>query len=276
MGFKKLFDKFRLVAAPEAAASTSTSTSASTADPRLWKRGYARVRVTPLHSVRYELADAKQVWELGNLSLSGAGLLCGALAAPGAPDGPASELTIEKRLEGFLRLRDQLLPAPAKVVRVDPLLVGIEFEAPSALLKAGVLRFFELEFLAVEMVRADPKLLQTVPDGVPYWFHGRNGCELFFVMTPDASELLRFELSFFGNQVEGGKGISPRFGELIADEESEVDRPTYKSSPVIRWNSSYARETAELAVRLVNGIEKLDPRHRARLLAGLGAGDSNG
>lgn len=104
-------------------------------------------------------------------------------------------------------------------------------------------------------------MLKGEPDGEPYLFFGSNSCEIFFVAKD--SELLRFQLTFFGNHAEGGLGLKLKIGSIVTDESSA---PRMKGSDLIRWDSRPTAAQFLMFNRFIQNVKGLPDFAREQIL----------
>ncbi|MCM2277886.1 MAG: PilZ domain-containing protein [Oligoflexia bacterium] len=162
-----------------------------------------RVRLGELHSVSFKAREPAGVAEGGelriaNLSAEGIGFVkdLRAWPEPGAT------------ISGTLRIGEFFQEVKAEVRHQGGNLVGCRFVETGPGFRERILQSFLTELAALRMVRVNPDVLQRPEDGFPSLYVGENGCELYVIESAEGSgELVRFTLSFFGNQIEGtGEG----------------------------------------------------------------------
>jgi len=214
------------------------------------RRKHPRVQLDPLHAVRFELTNSPAKLELGNLSISGMGLFTRSLPA-GVKNNDL--------LEGELICGDGRVKVTARVVHLGQTLTGCQFIGHDADVNRLVQSYFNLELSAVTMISVRSELLQEDPDGTPHWIHGKNNCELFFISKND--RVIRFNLTFFGNYIEGGEEMRPKYGQIM-EEEDALGKPRHKSSALIRWDSSLATQLEPYALRFLASVPHLEESHR--------------
>jgi hypothetical protein len=210
--------------------------------------------LTPLHAVFFELAPDGVRAELSNISLSGFAILRRTVALSMSPG---------QIIQGALVCGSTRVPLSAEVMHVNDAIVGCRFSGHSAEAHRVIQSYFDLELNALSMIEVKPEMLQADPDGIPHWIHGKNNCEVFFVAQGD--RVVRFNLTFFGNYVEGGEGREPRYGQIM-DEEDAFSRPRHKGSTLIRWDSSLASELSRYALRFLESVPHLGEEHRKALI----------
>jgi hypothetical protein len=237
---------------PSTQAAPSYSTSPFHKVRKYGRRKHHRVKLLPLHAVRFELDGEEKGVELGNLSVSGMGLYTSDL-----PSGIKSGDLIQ----GCLVSSQDRVQVQAKVVYVSRSVTGCQFVEHDTQVNRWVQSYFNLEITALNMISVNPTLLQEDPEGTPHWIHGKNNCELFFISNGD--RVVRFNLTFFGNYVEGGEGVKPKYGQII--EEDGIGKPRHKSAALIRWDASIAEQLEIYATRFLSAIPHLDEVHRKEI-----------
>lgn len=218
-----------------------------------FRRKHPRVKLVALHAVSFELADTNQKCELANLSISGMGLFTGK---------PGLELKNDDLIEGYLICGTQKAKVSARVVYVGKPITGCQFVGHDAEVNKLIQSYFSLELSALTMISVKPELLQEDPDGTPHWIHGKNNCELFFISRGD--EVIRFNLTFFGNYIEGGKLMKPKYGQIM-EEDDGLGKPRHKSSALIRWDSELAAQLEPYAHRFLASVPHLEEPYKSAL-----------
>jgi hypothetical protein len=264
VSISKLFTQFGklLGRGPRSSESNQKQDTASNAHfhkrEEFYRRKHARVTLVALHAVIFELIDTanaglvRQV-ELANLSISGMGLFTEKM-----PPG----LKSDDLIEGYLVCGTQKAKVSARVVHIGKTVTGCQFVGHDAEVNKLVQSYFSLELSALTMISVKPELLQEDPDGTPHWIHGKNNCELFFVSQ--GNEVIRFNLTFFGNYIEGGKQMKAKYGQIMEDE-GALGKPRHKSSALIRWDSELAAQLEPYALRFLASVPHLDESHRSTL-----------
>lgn len=226
-----------------------------------YRRKHARVKLVPLHSAGFELpkegsAESRTI-ELANLSISGMGLFTEHLLS-----GQNSGLKNDDLIEGNLICGTQKAKVSARVVHIGKTITGCQFVGHDSDVNKLVQSYFSLELSALSMISVKPELLQEDPDGVPHWIHGKNNCELFFVSQGE--RVIRFNLTFFGNYIEGGEKMKAKYGQIV-EEEDGLGKPRHKSSALIRWDAELAAQLEPYALRFLASVPHLEEAHRNAL-----------
>lgn len=229
--------------------------------PRKWTTRAPRVRLLPLHEIffwRTEPLPETRV-EIANISTTGVGLL----RETGIEWPKSGDFA-----HGEIDLRGQRYPVKIKIAHSSAMILGCSFEDNQAAIRDMVHRYFEYEIAALTLYKANPEVLQAVPDGVPHWLHARNNCELYFVTRSD--QTVRFNISFFGNYVEGGREMPTRFGQVVEGENTE--KPSHKGSSLVRWDSRLAKDLVVPIIRFVENVEHLTFEQRKEIVEMIGRG----
>jgi hypothetical protein len=153
-------------------------------------------------------------------------------------------------------------PVRLSVVRVSEQLIGARFDDPGFEVTWAISHYFDLEIVAARLNPVRAEMLKPEPDGTPHWFQGNNNCDLFYVSS--GREVLGFQLTVFGNYVEGGREKPLRFGSLF--EEENDDGPRYRGATLVGRKRASDEVVVSLAERLVTGIKGLDPEHFRAIL----------
>lgn len=206
----------------------------------------ARIPIEPLSGVSFSGFDVV------NLSEDGVGLSNTLLIAP--PE-------VGEVLSGSLTLPSARFPVELKVAFVSRSAIGCAFVGEFSGLKSEIQRHFKIQLSALQLIEVNPEILKEEKDGKARLFRGQNNCELFFV--EDAGKIARFQLSFFGNYVEGGAGLRTRFGFLSAG--IETDKPKYKGSSLVRLVPELSPEVLKSASTFLDHIPELSAAQRAEI-----------
>lgn len=218
-----------------------------------FRRKHMRVKLFPLHSVSFELVGWPKKTDLGNLSISGMGIFTESLP----PGIKANDL-----LEGVLVCGGAQAKVTARVVHVGNTMTGCQFVGHDSEVNRLVQSYFNLELSALTMISVRPELLQEDPDGTPHWIHGKNNCELFYISRGE--QVVRFNLTFFGNYIEGGAEMRAKYGQIVEDDDG-AGKPRHKASALVRWDASLASQLEAYAVRFLASIPHLEDAHRKEL-----------
>jgi hypothetical protein len=218
-----------------------------------------RVPLQALHSVRFTASEPASLGSLGISNLSGSGV---GFLKRSSDAWPAVGATIA----GTLTLGANSVPTRLRVVHAAGELVGATFVDEVESVRRAITDYFAVELAALRMNRVNPEMLQADPDGSPHWLYGDRGCELHFVTRADGS-LVRFQLSFFGNHVEGDADGGVRAGQIVAEQD---EKPRYRSSETLSTAGVDAAALRALARRFVESVAPLEPAERRALLDRLG------
>lgn len=219
------------------------------------KQRSARISLLPLHHISLRLLEpaSEQTHFLSNVSTSGLGIVRKTMNIA---------LKANQTVRAELRFGSTGLPITMKVIHVSDAVVGCEFQGDLTEVQKRVNEYFDLEFGALNLLQVNPEMLQEDPDGQPHLLHGDNGCELYLISQ--GSKIIRFNLTFFGNHIEGGNGKPTRFGQVIED--GPLEKVRYKGSNLIRWNSEKKSNLIASATRFINGIKFLTSEQKEGLI----------
>lgn len=220
-----------------------------------------RITLSPLHKVRFFLSDPPFDTEvkLTNLSKGGAGFWI--KDADSEEESPWPNLGTYIR--GELVLLKKNFQVMMRIVYKGATVVGCAFsEAPKELEKV-IEEYFKIELGALKMKRVASGQIKSVPDGKPNWIFGDSNCELYFVMNND--ELVRFNLSFFANYVEGGRNKPTRYGQVVASDLSDEDLK-YKAAELIQWEDKNRPDLKDTAIKFLENIPQLTPEERSKIV----------
>ena len=220
-------------------------------------RKHPRVRMLKFHDVELRLAGGIPL-AMTNLSVGGVGVVS---------DDPAL-LTRDRVLSLELRLGPQTFAVQARVTFARDGAGGLEFQSPPLELGMHIRKLFDLELNSLKMTEIRQELLKQDPLGQTRCWMGDRNCE-FLLVTSSAGELLRFQVSFFGNLVECAPGLAPRI-QQIADEDQRGGGAGYRGSTVMQRSERSIQELMPELARFIEHIEGLDPKVRGQVLAAFG------
>lgn len=226
-------------------------------DEKTYAKRAPRVRLTTLHNVRLVLeSQSDEVLSLANISTTG-------LAFFITPSTPKPGMIVA----GSIEINGSKYALKLKIVHVSGNIVGCSFDTPSLMLVRAIADYLNVEITAIQMTTVPQDSLNAEPEGTPHWFYGNNNCDLYYLSN--GNEIVRFQLSFFGNHIEGGASIPLRTGHLVED---GFDKPSHKGTPVVDWGVELPPETITIGRRLLLGLEKLDKNHLKGILDLIDAG----
>ena len=224
----------------------STLLKRSQQDEKKWALRAPRVAIHPPSKLEFASDELGFDVIVANISSSGIGFFCD-------PEQRWPEKGREFR--GNLLIEDETFPLHLKVVRISPRTIGCIFIGDLTALKKALDHHFSVEFSASNTSKVNSEILKTESDGTPHLFRGSDSGELFFVESD--GKLLRFQLSFFGNYIEGGDGQKTKFGHVHA--ETGRDKPKHKGSSLVQLSSQAPEGVKELAKRFIMNIPGLPP-----------------
>jgi uncharacterized protein YbjT (DUF2867 family) len=216
-------------------------------------RRLPRVEIEPLHEIGFQLESAENLLQIANISAGGIGFIRSSLERWPEP---------RSVIEGRLTIGGSSFEVKVKVVHASVAVVGVSFEQPPKPMVAKIREYLLAEISALDMVWVPRESLRDEPDGTPYWFHGTNNCELYFVTR--MGRILRFHLVYFGHYLEGGDGKPLRYGYAVEERDDEV--PGHKGPALVRWGKSINAENLSTAIRLLQNIRDLSPELRQSIL----------
>jgi hypothetical protein len=219
----------------------------------------SRVVVVPLESLTFRFTSKPVLGTCPVLNISTNGL--GLLRARGQLFPGPGEV-----LRGVLVFPNREVDVEIKIVHLGPMIVGCQFIDLSENGLKQVEAYFAAELSGMGLTAVNPAILKKEPLGKPRLYRGRNNCELFFV--EHKGKVIRFELSFFGNFIEGNSDGRVRFGYLEDDDRGSKAR--YKGTTLVRLVSGMPRETVDAACRLVDHVTELEPELRDQIIGAIG------
>jgi hypothetical protein len=211
-----------------------------------------RVRIKALRWLRFERTapEPAGVLPVANISVTGIALLRD--AAPVWP-GPGG------RIDGALVVVGVACPLQLRVAHVTHDLVSCSFPTQTDALIAVVQWAFHVQLATLAMTHVPPDELAPDRDGVPHWYHGEHGADLYLVERD--GRVVRFCLAFLANYLEGGQGRPVRFGVLTRARSLAGDE-----RDSVRWLDIVNAEQLTATIRFIRAIPSLPPRHRDGIL----------
>ena len=212
---------------------------------------HTRVQVVPFYDVTLNVLDqgkSEKILKVANLSASGVGAI---------PEAGMQLPNKGDRMTGSMVFPDGKFPVTMKVAHASDLAIGCAFVEEFTNLKNEILRYFSVELAAKELVEVNADILKSEPDGAPRLFRGRKNCELFLVEND--GKIVRFQLSLFGNYIEGGEGLKTKLGFLAS---AQDEKPKYKGTSLVRLVSEFSPEILSNATKYVENIQALSSEQR--------------
>lgn len=171
-------------------------------------------------------------------------------------------------LRGKIIISEKSYTVSLKVVRIDRSLIGCEFVEKSVELEQELKEEFDIELAGTHMNRMRDDLLAAVPNGTPHCFNGKHDCRLYYIQDGDA--VVQFDVSVFGNVIEGFQGEKLRYGNLYAD------RPTHdirkKKTLILDTVHSSSDQIRGEAIRFIQAIELLDKVSKESIIRAIQTG----
>ncbi|OFZ79562.1 MAG: hypothetical protein A3K03_02085 [Bdellovibrionales bacterium RIFOXYD1_FULL_44_7] len=185
-----------------------------------------------------------------NLSSTGIGLKTEDLLEP------KSGLTVK----GELIIEGTPHSCEINIVHVTGSVAGGFFVGAPEDIVSAVNRYFQIEMEALSLTPVNQDLLNK-DEGTPYWFQGCNNNELYLVVSK--GNVKNFNLTFFGNYIEGGTGERTRVGFVVEDQRDDI---AYKGSSTIRWEHNPNPKTVEMAVKFIKHVRDIPTEVQTQLL----------
>ena len=214
-----------------------------------------RIQLLSLHHVQFICKNPliEDPIPLLNLSTNGAGLMKNAISTLPAPG---------TLLQGDFDFNGERHPIEMRLIHNSGQVAGCAFQGDFSQIRDRIVRYFDLELSALKMTQVKPEMLQTEADGTPHWFLGTNNCELYLVSKEE--RVIRFNLSFFANYIEGGETIPTRFGQVVED--TRIDKPKAKGSALVLWEKALPEDLLNTACRFMENVLPLSSAHRIAIL----------
>lgn len=214
----------------------------------------ARISVFPVYDVYFQAAQGnREPAVVVNVSSSGMGLL--RVSGRLWPERGAV-------LDGEVNVHGKQVSVQAKVVRSTAAIVGCSFLGDTTLLAQTLSEYFSVELSAVHLSEVNPEILKKESDGTGRLFRSRQNCELYLVERD--SRLVRFQMSFLGNYLEGSHEEGLKFGYVHGDDR---EKPKYEGSSLVRYISMIPPEVLTSAEKFVSNVPGLDKAHCAAIAA---------
>ncbi len=212
-----------------------------------------RVKIEPLHEIGFKLDSGGNPLQIANISAGGIGCFKSSLERWPEPGSV---------IQGWLTIGESSFEVKVKLVHASEAVVGMSFEQPPIPMGAKIREYLRAELSALNMVCVPRESFRHEPEGTPYWFHGTNNCELYFVER--MGRILRFHLVYFGHYLEGGAGKPLRYGYVVEQQDDAF--PENNGTALVRWGKSIHAESISTAIRLIQNIQDLLPQFRQGIL----------
>lgn len=209
----------------------------------------ARVSVFPVYDVYFQAAIGNRGADVVvNVSTSGMGLL--RVSGRFWPEPHAVVF-------GHVMLHGKHVAVQTKIVRATSSIIGCSFVGDTTLLAQALEEYFSVELSAVHLSEVNPEILKTELDGRGRLFRSKQNCELYLVERD--AQLIRFQMSFLGNYLEGSYDEALKFGHVHGDER---EKPKYEGSSLVRYVSDIPSEILTAAEKFVSNVPGLEKTHR--------------
>lgn len=209
------------------------------------------VTIQALHAIGYCRANSRPeaCITVANISTTGVGLFRSA-----SPEWPR----VGAEIHGDLIVVNRSFSQPLRVIHMTGEILGCEFINPTHALTETIENHFHADRTAVTMKRRLAPGIDASDTKTPYWFHGTNNCELFFIETDDG--IVDFRLTFFANYLEGGLDSPIRFGIVTNDHDLGDE------ASGVRWLNKIDAEQLTATLSFLTHIPDLDAKHRDAIL----------
>ena len=199
-----------------------------------------RISLSPLHRIAFYQNDSSKDGsiQVANISASGVGLM---------RNSTSWEPSLQSGITGRLQIGSDEFKLEMKVEWCTPQIIGCSIQNADGLFYKALNQYFRSEMAGLNMRQMRSELLQSPANGAPYFFHGNNNCEIFYVL--DGTKLESFYLSFFGNYIEGIPESPLLFGRTLDDH--EFDKPNYKASELVYSSSTPTPNVLTEVIRFV-------------------------
>lgn len=212
-----------------------------------------RIRILPLHEILFTLDDSSEKIELVNLSITGAGLL---------KESREEWPPVGSVLSGEFTYRKTRYPVEMHIKHINSNIIGCDFsETHRDSMRKLVTSYFDIELNALQLVKIDSQYIKQRYDGESSWFRGADNCEIFLV--ENENNIIYFNMSFFGNYIEGGEDKSISVSNVI-DDDGEGKISTKKSDLVQQIDDS-SSEILTHALKFVANANALTARQKSSL-----------
>lgn len=143
-------------------------------------------------SLLIDIEDKPRRFPLQNISESGLSVSC---------SGNTNLFPMGQLLEGEVTAKGRSVFFEAEVMRHSSDNVGLKITRHSNEFRNFVVNYFKEELALLKVTRVSEEKLKPDPDGKPTWYMGDDNCEFYYV-TGEGGQLVRFELTLFGNVIE--------------------------------------------------------------------------
>jgi len=205
-------------------------------------RKTVRVSVGPIHQITFRVKDGNDYHDgvLLNISYGGLGFRS------------FKVLEVGMTIDAVLGINDNLFEVSLIVEHVRPTMIGTSFATYSPALIIELGKYFNAEIHGLSLIEVNENLLRHTDEGKSHFFRAQN-CEIFYV--ENSNRLIRFEITFYGNYIEGEPGFPARFGYL--DEAPVATGMHHKGSTLIQTSDASDSETIQEIHRFVINSDKI-------------------
>lgn len=157
-----------------------------------------RIVLCKLHKLSFVLEGKS--YKLANISSSGLGIHI--------KPGEGKEIILEHEYKVKLQFEKKLAHnLTIIIVRKGEDLLGARIINPSERFLSDVNDYFVRELEIKKMTEVPRELVKQCPEGDTHWFNGGDECDLIYVYKDGA--IVRFEIHFYGNLIQGGEKLKP-------------------------------------------------------------------
>ena len=214
-----------------------------------------RITLSALQNMVFR--DETAQWNLGNISVTGMGVL---------HDGKPSWKIFDV-VKGLLVIDRDKFDVQIRVRHLTGILAGCEFVGANSTLQRAIENYLRVEIVALSLYPVREIFLKVDPRGQVEWL--TDGRQNEFYCVHDDNGVVAYNMSFFGNYIEGGRGMTPRSGHLVEGKNDEPAHGGHKPSTLLDVSAGIDPSVGRLGEVFVRNIAGLTAQIRNQVCADL-------
>lgn len=159
----------------------------------------------------------------------------------------------ESLMTGVVELEGQRYSVPMILKRSEADVLAFQYQKRDFDFESHLKKRFNVEIAALKMLKMRPELLDQIPEGKPHFFSGKSDCRLFYIEKN--GQVIQYEIGFFGNVIEGFRGVSTRFSNVLYDTPSNVQ---YSKSHTMNTFAGDLSQLKNDAIRFLDHVSGLE------------------
>lgn len=213
-------------------------------------------------SLLIDIEDKPRRFPLQNISETGLSVSC---------PGNTNLFPMGDVLEGEVTTKGRSVFFIAEVVRHSADNVGLKVAKHGREFKNFVQNYFREEIALLKFSRVNADKLKPDPDGTPVWYQGDDNCEFYYVLDDDG-ELVKFQLTLFGNVIERDtQGQVHTLMSWEEDEETEGEMGVKGSTLLLRGALQSAEDLIPITRKFLSLMHDLPAQIKSEVERAVGS-----